>query len=153
MKPLQNRPRRSVADLNIEIVEMRAIDYGQVLELWQRSENLGQTETPSEFMSFLDRNPGISTIARDSQQILGAALCGHDGRRGYLYHLAVAQSHRNLGIGRAVVDRCLIQLDALGISRCSIHVYTDNEQGEAFWQRAGWRLRNDLKILAKDLGS
>ena len=140
-----------ITSMTLEIMEMCAADYDQVVQLWQRSENLGEAETREEFVSFLDRNPGISTIAREGEQIVGAAFCGHDGRRGYLYHLAVAHSHRNIGVGRAVVARCLDQLDTLGIPRCSIHVYSNNEDGEVFWRRAGWRLRTDLKVMAKDL--
>jgi ribosomal protein S18 acetylase RimI-like enzyme len=78
-------------------------------------------------------------------------LCGHDGRRGYLQHLAVAPDARHKGIGRALVDRCLTTLADDGITRCHIFVYTDNETGLGFWESAGWFRRGNLLIMSHDM--
>ena len=134
-----------------EISEMTLENYEDVVALWESCEGLGTSETREEFACFLRRNLGFSAIARDGVALVGGALCGHDGRRGYLYHVAVAQSHRGQGLGRALVEWCLQKLDAIGIPRCSIHVYTDNDDGELFWLNAGWRVRTDLKVMAIDL--
>jgi len=77
-------------------------------------------------------------------------LCGHDGRRGYLHHLAVDADFRRNGLGRALVDRCLEELKAAGIDRCNIFLYADNEPGERFWKSTGWYAR-DLKVLSRDI--
>jgi putative acetyltransferase len=67
----------------------------------------------------------------------GAVLCGHDGRRGYLHHLAVAESHRRGGIGRQLVERCLTGLRSIGIMKCHLFIFIDNDIGLDFWQGFG----------------
>lgn len=126
-------------------------DYDEVVALWQASEGVGATESRAELASYLARNPGLSLVARDGGEIVGAVMCGHDGRRGYLYHLAVAASHRGQGIGRAIVERCLDQLRTAGIRRCTIFLFATNQAGEKFWRQIGFRERTDLKAYAFDL--
>jgi N-acetylglutamate synthase len=121
------------------------------MALWKSTPGVRATESPEEFCRILIRNPGLSCVARDGDELVAAILCCHDGRRGYLYHLAVAESHRRQGIARAMVDRCLALLTQLGISRCTLFVVADNEEGAAFWKRTGWRERVDLRAMAIDL--
>lgn len=130
---------------------MTAADYDEVLALWQASEGVGGAESREELTSYLTRNPGLSLVARDNGTLAGAVMCGHDGRRGYLYHLAVAASHRGQGIGRAIVERCHEQLRVIGIRRCTIFLFVDNSAGEKFWRQIGFRERTDLKAFAFDL--
>lgn len=133
------------------LVPMTAADYDEVLALWRQSEGVGAAESHQEFEMYLARNPGLSVVAREQGRIVGAVLCGHDGRRGYLYHLAVAASHRGQGIGRAIVQHCLDQLRKVGVRRCTIFLLVDNHEGEKFWRRLGFRERTDLKAFAIDL--
>ncbi len=131
--------------------EMNQADYGSVMALWHSTPGVRATEAPEEFSRILARNPGLSCVVRDGDQLVAAILCCHDGRRGYLYHLAVKESHRRQGIARAMVDRCLGLLTELGIARCTLFVVADNEDGTAYWKHTGWRERVDLKTMAKDL--
>lgn len=131
--------------------ELVPADYQPVMDLWNDTPGVRATESPEEFARILTRNPGLSCVARDGDEIVAAILCCHDGRRGYLYHLAVAESHRRQGIARSMVDRCLALLTQLGITRCTLFVVADNEDGTAFWKHTGWRERVDLKTMAKDL--
>jgi ribosomal protein S18 acetylase RimI-like enzyme len=78
-------------------------------------------------------------------------LAGHDGRRGYLYHLAVAPEHRRHGLAARLVDRCLECLSALGLRRCGLQVYHTNETGLEFWRHAGWTERVDVQPFTIDL--
>lgn len=130
---------------------MTIADHEEVVALWTSTEGMGEAETRDELARFLDRNEGFSVVARADDALVGAVLCGHDGRRGYLYHLAVALSHRQKGVGRELAETCLSRLASIGIPRCSIHIYADNDDGEVFWRRIGWRLRTDLKVMAIDL--
>ncbi len=137
--------------MSIALAEMTLHHYDDLIALWDRCEGLGNAETYSELETFLNRNPACSMVAHHGQTMVGAAMCGHDGRRGYLYHVAVAPDYRNSGVGKSLVERCMQQLRRLGIVRCSIHLYSENDTGEAFWSRIGWRLRTDLKVMAFDL--
>ena len=100
----------------------------------------------------------LATAAKESgdesphskNRIMGAVLCGHDGRRGYLHHLAVAAAWRRKGIGRDLVEACLTGLGSAGIPKCNIFLLADNELGKAFWTHNGWNERGDLKVLQKE---
>ncbi|OAI52912.1 hypothetical protein AYO44_04490 [Planctomycetaceae bacterium SCGC AG-212-F19] len=136
----------------ISITVMQSDDYDAVLTLWQRSEGVGLTPADSReaVHAFLVRNPGLSFVARHDGTIIGAVLCGHDGRRGYLYHLAVALEHRQQGVARALVHECLSRLIAAGIQKATIFVYGHNDSGQQFWRRVGWKDRTDLVVLQKE---
>src|SRR5437762_9754721 len=94
-----------VCQMSFPIRAMSVGDYPGVLALWRRSEGMGPTDADTEpaIADFLGRNPGMSAIASSSsRQVIGAVLCGHDGRRGYLHHLAVERSHRKQGVATAM---------------------------------------------------
>jgi len=133
---------------------MMAADYDQVLAVWLSAEGLSHIESREEFERFVTRNPGLSVVCRDTDtdQIIGAVWCGHDGRRGYLYHVAVAEGFRRQGIGTGMVDQCLKNLEQLGIKRCTLFIFVTNADAEKFWTAIGWRQRVDLKLMAKDIG-
>ena len=134
----------------IEVSPMTPTDYDVALALWQGLEGIGLSEADSReaIEAFLTRHPGLSLVARDGKQLVGAVLCGHDGRRGYLYHLAVARAHREHGIGRRLVELCLARLAAAGIQKCHIFVHADNQAGAQFWRHLGYSERTDLKIMS-----
>lgn len=129
-------------------------DYDAVMRLWQATEGmgLGESDERCRVASFLKRNPRMSFVARNGREIIGAVLCGHDGRRGYLHHLAVSKEHRGQGIGRSLVAKCLARLKAEGILKCNIFLFTDNKAGETFWLKNGWAKRLDIHLVQKDLG-
>jgi N-acetylglutamate synthase len=138
--------------MNVDIAPMAPADFDEVTALWRRSEGVGLNESDrrGKIEAFLRRNPGLSVVARFEGAVVGAVLCGHDGRRGYLHHLAVDAAWRRNGVGRALVDRCLAELKTAGIDRCNIFLYADNEPGERFWKTTGWYER-DLKVLSRDI--
>jgi N-acetylglutamate synthase len=125
---------------------MVATDIPAALGLWLQSEGVGLTldETPEMLSAFLERNPGISSVAVMDGCLVGAVLGGHDGRRGYIYHLAVDPKHRGFGFARCLVNRTISRLANLGLLRATIMVYATNSSGQAFWQHLGWNPRLDL---------
>ena len=136
--------------MDVTISAMKTEDYDEVFALWQATDGIGlhdDVDSSEGIASYLARNPGSSHVARHEDRIIGAVLCGHDGRRGYLHHLAVAVPWRNKGIGRALVEACLRKLASLHIPKCNIFLFADNELGEAFWKHTGWQERSDLKVL------
>ena len=99
----------------LEISEMTIGDYGSVRTLLTTPGlTLRTADSLESTKRYLERNPGLSFIARSDGQIVGCVMCGHDGRRGYLQHLAVEPALRRLGIGRMLVDRCLSALQGPG---------------------------------------
>jgi putative acetyltransferase len=141
-----------MACADVDIRSMTVKDYDEIMALWQATEGIGldrHTDTREGITAYLARNPDLSLVARQDRKMVGTVMCGRDGRRGYLHHLAVIPSHRQQGIGRALVERCLGQLGLLGIQKCNIFLYADNDEGEAFWHRNGWLQRSDLKVLQR----
>lgn len=93
---------------------------------------------------YLERNPGLSFVAVVDGNLAGCVMCGHDGRRGYLQHLAVTPAHRRSGIGSALVEACLTKLESLGIRKTHIDVLVGNQPAHDFWRRRGWQKREDI---------
>jgi len=141
-------------NVNICIREMSLEDFDEVHTLWLSTPGLGLTRSDSRdgIDIFLQRNPGFSFIARDGDKLVGATLCGHDGRRGYLHHMAVDTQYRQQGIGKSLADRCLEKLRLANISKCHLFVYTDNEIGQSFWEKTGWIKRGELLLYSKEIG-
>lgn len=124
-------------------------DIPAALDLWRNTPGigLGLSDNPDDLIQFLQRNPGLSRVVSEQDKIIGTALSGHDGRRGFLYHIAVAENFQNQGIGRALVADCVQQLERCGILRTTIHIFSDNELGIRFWQSLGWHIRKDLAVM------
>jgi ribosomal protein S18 acetylase RimI-like enzyme len=125
---------------NIETREFSISDYDAALELWQRVEGLeiAEGDDRQSVAQFLVRNPRLSRVATDGSALIGIALCGHDGRRGYIYHLAVDPVYQARGIGKRLMDECLEGLRRAGLKRALILVADDNRRGQTFWRRYGW---------------
>lgn len=134
------------------IRKMTTRDYDAVVCLWRGIAGVGlddDSDSRSGITRYLKRNPGLSFVAVAQGAIVGAVLSGHDGRRGYLHHLAVAATHRKLGIGKALTLRCLRALETQGVPKCNIFLFRSNSKGRAFWKHNGWNLRRDLSVLQK----
>ena len=133
------------------IREMKIEDYEKAFALWQRSEGLGLSEadTRANVERFLARNPSLCLVAEDGGELVGTALCGHDGRRGYLHHLAVAPDHRRQGLGRALAEKCLAGLKAQGITKCHLFVLGNNAPAIDFWKRLGFASRPDINLMSR----
>jgi ribosomal protein S18 acetylase RimI-like enzyme len=132
--------------MNVTIQEMTLNDYDEVRALWQASEgiDLSGADSRSSIARFLERNPGLSFVARVDGELVGAVLCGHDGRRGYLDHLVVKFSHRRQGIGRLLASRCIYQLIQNRIQKWHLFVREDNQDAIKFWSKLGWQERVEL---------
>lgn len=135
------------------ISEMTIVDYGAVTALWRNTENVGLSDADSaeNIAAYLARNPGFSFVARCHGEIVGAVLGGHDGRRGYLHHLAVMPKFRKQGLGRALVEESMARLSEAGIQKSHIFIFDENAAGKEFWSRTGWKLRQNLKVMSKQM--
>jgi ribosomal protein S18 acetylase RimI-like enzyme len=120
-------------------------DYPAVIAVWRRSEGLSLTEDDEEpgMTLYLRRNRGLCFVALVEGVLVGTVLCGHDGRRGFLRHLAVLREHRRRGIGRRLVGVALAALAAEGIRKCNLYVLDDNPDGLRYWRRLGFQQLED----------
>jgi N-acetylglutamate synthase len=126
--------------MEIQTREFRIDDYDAAIDLWNRVEGLDVAEGDDRetIRRFLGQNRGLSRVALDGSTMVGAVLCGHDGRRGYIYHLAVDPAYHGRGIGKRLIDECLAGLKRAGLERANILVAKDNPRGLDFWRRCGW---------------
>ena len=131
----------------VTVRSMQIEDYDQVYALWMTIHGFSIRtidDSREGVERFLKRNPGISVVAEMDGRVVGAILCGHDGRRGSLYHVCVHEDYRMHGIGRAMVVHCMNALQQEGINKVSLIAFTKNDIGNAFWKQIGWTKREDL---------
>jgi ribosomal protein S18 acetylase RimI-like enzyme len=129
-------------------------DYQAAYDLWNEIDGMGLRSLDDTFggiSKFLARNPATCFVAEEEGRIAGTILCGHDGRRAYIYHLAVKEDKRGKGYGRALVDAVEAALEKEGIMKVALVVYKNNELGNAFWEGIGYTLREDLNYRNKSL--
>lgn len=139
--------------MSVVISSFTMADYPAVMELWRATEGVGlsSADEPARIAAYLERNPGISFVARADGELVGAVLAGHDGRRGYLHHLAVRADFRGQGIGTDLVEHCLTALGQAGIDKCHLFVFQSNSGGLAFWRKGGWKDRVELVLMSKNV--
>ncbi len=136
-----------------EFKEMNINDYENSIELWKQTEGMGflESDTIESLNFYLQRNPGMSFVCYDDEKLTGTILGGHDGRRGYIYHLAVDKNYRGKSIGKKLTELSLERIKASGIKRCIIMLKSDNEVNAEFWLKSGFERREDLNMFSKDL--
>ena len=126
---------------------MELADYEKVHDLWMSIKGFvirSIDDSKEGVERFLQRNPGISVVAEEDGKIVGAILCGHDGRRGCLYHVCVREDYRKHGIGKNMAVECMKALKSEQINKVSIVAFKSNELGNHFWKEEGWTFREDL---------
>ena len=129
------------------IRNMTINDYEKVYALWINTSGMGLNDIDDSkkgIAKYLTRNPSTCFVADDDGEIKGVIMCGHDGRRGFIYHTAVAKDSRGIGIGRALVNHALDALKSEGIIKASLVAFTGNKPGNAFWEKLGFKVREDL---------
>ena len=122
-------------------------DYDEVNALWHRIKGFSIRSIDDSRIGverFLKRNPDTSVVAVEDGKVVGAILCGHDGRRGCMYHVCVDPDYRRRGIGKAMVVYAMNALKTEEISKVSLIAFTKNDVGNAFWRCMGWTKREDL---------
>ncbi len=129
------------------IRHMKPGDYDGALALWVACEGVrlrSAEDSRDGFCAFLGRNPDSCFVAQKDGVIVGTILAGHDGRRGHIYHLAVADAFRRRHIGTELVSRAALALRRAGIQKTALVVLAENADGNAFWERLGFTTRDDL---------
>lgn len=130
-------------EINLLIIE----DYDKVYQLWTNTKGMGMRSLDDSFegiKKFLKRNPTTNYIAQVENKIVGVILCGHDGRRGYIYHTAVNSDYRGKGIGKKLVNTVIESLKKEEINKVALVVFDSNDLGNKFWQSLDFDKRDDL---------
>ena len=138
----------------MRIRELTADDYDAVWALWMSCKNMGFNDLDDSRAGigrYLRRNPTTCLVTEAGDALVGAILAGHDGRRGYIYHLAVSEEYRRQGVASALVERALETLRAEGIHKVALVAFKHNEAGNAFWEKLGFALRDDLNYRNRAL--
>lgn len=135
-------------DKKFTVRTMTIEDYEGLYALWRTIRGFGMRsidDSREGVERFIKRNPTTSVVAVDGEDVIvGGILCGHDGRRGCLYHVCVREDWRRMGIGKAMVVRCMNSLKEEKINKVSLIAFTVNDVGNAFWNCIGWTKREDL---------
>ncbi len=126
--------------MDVAIRPMTIEDYDSARALWARTEGvaLSPSDEREPIGRFLARNPGMSFVALDGERLVGTILASHDGRRGYLSHLAVDEACRRRGIGGALVEAAAEAIRREGLIGCNLFIWKSNAPGRAFWESHGW---------------
>lgn len=130
-------------------------DYPAVKELWEGMEkgvHLGRSDTPLEIEKKVLRDPDLFLVAEQVGYIIGSVIGGYDGRRGLLYHLAVAKDFRQQGVGGQLLDEVEARLRAKGCLKCYLMVTPDNSEVENFYKKRGWHFMDYVRPFGKELG-
>jgi len=133
---------------------MTIADYDSVYDLWLNTAGMGLNnldDSRQGIEKFIKRNPETCFVAEKDNSIIGVILCGHDGRRGFIYHTAVSESERRRGVGSALVDAVIDALKKEGISKAALVVFSKNEPGNSFWEKRGFTARQDLVYRNKTI--
>lgn len=140
--------------MELTIREFFPADSDAAISLWRGCEGIGlsSADEPARIKAYLERNTGFSFTAWMGADLAGAVLCGHDGRRGYLHHLAVNPKYRRLGIGHTLVERCHEALRLQGIEKVHIFVYHDNLAALNFWESEKYFPRGELVLMSAEIG-
>ena len=131
-------------------------DYDKVYNLWMACKNMGFNnldDSREGINKYLKRNPSTCFVAMKGEDVIGVILSGHDGRRGFIHHMAVMEGYRRQKIASKLLDHALAALEAEGINKVALLVFNYNEAGNAFWESRGFTVRDDLiyrnKVLAE----
>ncbi len=131
----------------MNIFKMTIDDYEDAFKLWSNTDGMGLRtldDSREGIDTFIKRNPNTNFVCRNSKELIGTILSGHDGRRGYIYHAVVKSSYRRCGIGKKLVKEVVTALEKEGINKVALVVFSNNQKGNDFWQSLGFIKRNDL---------
>ena len=139
--------------MDFKIRKMTIEDYEKVYQLWMSCAGMGLNnldDSKEGIEKFLKRNPDTCFVAEDSE-IVGVILAGNDGRRGYIYHMAVHPDYRKQGIAANLTEHVEKAMAVLGINKVALVVFDRNDIGNAFWEKQGFTVREDLIYRNKAL--
>ena len=135
------------------IKDFRLEDYSAVFELWKKA---GLVTRPGDDLSDiklkLERDPDLFLLAEEHGEIVGSIMGAWDGRRGWIYHLAVRPDRQRKGIGKALVAELEYRLRKKGAKKVNAQIYRSNHRSLDFFKAAGYQSQPELVMIGKHLG-
>lgn len=138
----------------MKIDVMTISDYESAYLLWSNTDGMelrSLDDSKAGIKKFIDRNPNTNFVLRVDDQVEGLILCGHDGRRAYIYHAVVSSNHRGKGYGKLLLDKVMKAVKEAGINKIGMVVFKDNKIGNDFWESQGFITREDLNYRNKSI--
>lgn len=134
------------------IREMTIADYDEVYQMWQITSKraLSKADEKERIQKYLERGGGMSQVAVADGKIVGTVLASHDGRRGFIHHMAVLPEYRRKHIGHALAKKAISEIAKQGIEKTHIFCYRDNTTGQNFWSDFGFKKREDIFVFSYD---
>lgn len=136
-------------DYHIEFLDIN--DYEKLLLFWKSIKGLGigLGDSKENIKKFIAKNPNSNFQIKKNGEVIGTILCGNDGRRGYIYHLAIHKNFRKQSLGSRLVNTVLNNLKKEGITKCHVMIFNENRDGLEFWKKVNFDERHDVQIMSK----
>jgi ribosomal protein S18 acetylase RimI-like enzyme len=136
----------------MRIRAMNPSDHGELMRLWSSFPGNAVTgaDSQDEFEAFLARNGSFCFSACENDEVVGSVMAGSDGRRGYVYHLAVRSDHQRKGLGGELMRRVEDALSNAGLEKIHLFIFSDNPAVD-FYEKSGWHVRNDITVMSRVL--
>ena len=134
----------------MQIRPMTINDYDEVFAMWQITTKraLSKADERDQIERYLLRNAGMSQVAVVDGNIVGTVLAGHDGRRGFIHHMAVLPDYRRRHIGHRLAEKAIEMISRDDIDKTHIFCYQNNETGQNFWKDFGFEKRDDVFVFS-----
>jgi ribosomal protein S18 acetylase RimI-like enzyme len=134
---------------DIKIREFESSDWQVAWDLWgQELKDKDNTWQKDKVDVFLERNPGQSFVAVVDGELVATVLCGFDGRRGYIYNLAVKDGFKRRGIGTALTKLAISNLKRAGADKVHLMVLVENQCAHRFYQKLGFSNNKDIELMS-----
>lgn len=148
----QGNINKKSSDDGYRVEKAQLTDMGSMLNLWKATPGLGvgKGDGEEELRVFMERNPSTCLVLRIDKGLIGTVLGGFDGRRGYVYHLAVHPEYQGKGYGKMLLNQVIIELQSLGALKIHLFVFNDNQPATEFYHHLGWELRRDIQVFSRD---
>ena len=126
----------------------RSVDFDAVRALWEEvfpndpPWNRAEQAIPPK----LAVQPDLFLVAREDGCVVGTAMAGYDGHRGWLYSIAVCPSRQRQGIGTLLLKEAEERLKALGCGKVNLQIRAGNEAVSEFYRCAGYSVEDRISM-------
>jgi ribosomal protein S18 acetylase RimI-like enzyme len=137
---------------DVMLREFKMSDWEDAWEIWEKElkDSNDNSWDKKNVESFINRNPGLSSVAIVDGKLAGTVMCGYDGRRGYIYHLAVSNTKKRNGIGTALMGVAISKLKEAGAGKVHLMILAENECAKIFYDKLGFKRRNDITLMSSN---